>query len=155
MAVGGFYSKVEQGAKGHGPSEAWFGRKKHERKKDELLSYLHHARNSEEHSLEGSTEKTPIRATAGNKWTTITNDGSDGTGIQVVATSHEKVSVKLHPSGFRLVTVRDDRYGDSFDPPQIHLGQPLPEYTVVGVLLATEAYLTRMLDEASILAPHS
>ena len=46
------YSKLEQGAKGFGKSEAWFGRKKNERRTDELLRYNHHARNSEEHGID-------------------------------------------------------------------------------------------------------
>lgn len=54
VAANGVYSKLEQGSKGHGPSEAWYARKNQERKTDETLRYIHQARNAEEHSIEGS-----------------------------------------------------------------------------------------------------
>jgi hypothetical protein len=54
MAAGGIYAKLEQGSRTNGRSRAWYGRIKNVRKNDELLSYLHHARNSEEHGLDGS-----------------------------------------------------------------------------------------------------
>jgi hypothetical protein len=56
LAANRIYSKLERGAKGNGRSMAWFGRMKHARKNDELLSYLHHARNAEEHGLEQSIQ---------------------------------------------------------------------------------------------------
>jgi len=40
-----------QGAKGYGRSEAWFGRKKKERRDDDLLKYMWQARNSDEHGI--------------------------------------------------------------------------------------------------------
>src|SRR5438045_1159874 len=56
--VSRFYSKMEQGSKGCGKSEGWFGRKKHERRSDPLLSYIHHARDADEHGLECVTAVT-------------------------------------------------------------------------------------------------
>jgi hypothetical protein len=46
LATASIYFKLEQGAKGNGPSEGWYGRKKHERKADPLLSYLHRCEDS-------------------------------------------------------------------------------------------------------------
>jgi len=48
---GTIYNKLEQGAKGYGRSEAWFGRKKKERRDDDLLKYMWQARNSDEHGI--------------------------------------------------------------------------------------------------------
>ena len=45
------FLKLKEGAKGNGRAEAWFGRVVNHRKNDPLLQYLHHARNSDEHSL--------------------------------------------------------------------------------------------------------
>src|SRR6516165_1236564 len=55
LASHAVYSKLEQGSKGCGKSQAWFGRKKHERKNDELLRYIHHARNIDDHGIMGTT----------------------------------------------------------------------------------------------------
>jgi hypothetical protein len=51
LAAGGIYSKLQRGAKGDSKSVAWFGGITHVRKTDPLLSYIHQARNSEEHSV--------------------------------------------------------------------------------------------------------
>lgn len=50
VAVGGIYGKLGSGAKGNRRSEAWWGKKIHERRTDSLLAYLHHARNADEHT---------------------------------------------------------------------------------------------------------
>src|SRR5690554_4837888 len=50
------YSILEQGSRGNGKSEAWFGRKKNERRTDPLLQYVHQARNSDEHGIEPITK---------------------------------------------------------------------------------------------------
>jgi hypothetical protein len=43
LASGTFFSKLEQGAKGASSSEYWFGLKKHQRKTDPVLRYIHMA----------------------------------------------------------------------------------------------------------------
>jgi hypothetical protein len=62
IAANGIYSKLERGAKTNGKSKAWYGRKKHERKNDPLLSYLHHARNAAEHGIQRITSRTSTRS---------------------------------------------------------------------------------------------
>src|ERR1700722_15573764 len=59
LAASTIYSKLEQGAKGYRISEPWFGRKKKERRDDQLLRYLHFARNSAEHGIERVTATSP------------------------------------------------------------------------------------------------
>lgn len=51
IAVSAIYSKLELGSKGIGASEAWYGRKKKQRKDDPLLCYLQQARHAEEHGI--------------------------------------------------------------------------------------------------------
>jgi hypothetical protein len=46
-AADGIYEVLKDGAEKNGKSAAWFGRMKHIRKKDELLSYIHQARNAD------------------------------------------------------------------------------------------------------------
>ena len=55
QAASGIYNKLEQGAKGCPKSEGWYGRKKHERKKDQLLLYLKEARAADHHGITGTT----------------------------------------------------------------------------------------------------
>jgi hypothetical protein len=64
-AFNGVYQKLQKGSLLNGKSKAWFGRIKHMRDSDELLSYLHQARNAEEHGLEAITKtefNTPVLA---------------------------------------------------------------------------------------------
>jgi hypothetical protein len=53
------YSKLQQGAKSIGKSNAWFGQKADERKNDALLTYIHHARNADEHGIKPITRHNP------------------------------------------------------------------------------------------------
>jgi len=49
-----FYAKLEQGSKNTPKSKNWFAERKLERKKDELLQFLHQAHHADEHSLQES-----------------------------------------------------------------------------------------------------
>jgi hypothetical protein len=59
VAAGRVYTKLEQGAKAHPRSYAWWSQKVNERRQDPLLSYLWHARNADEHTLGAVTHKDP------------------------------------------------------------------------------------------------
>jgi len=153
LAAAGIYSKLEQGAKGNGKSEAWFGRIKHIRKKDPLLSYMHHARNSEEHSLEGSTAR-GVGLIALDK------------NVEIIETGHPKklemniknpkalragVPVAQAVFGIRLAPVSDSRFGDTFPVPITHLGQKLKDNTVAEVARVGLQYLESLVAEAATL----
>jgi hypothetical protein len=129
IALAGVYTALEKGAQLSPKSQPWFGRKKHERKTDPLLKYLHHARDSEEHGLEpilqpanvtftlapdGGVEIREASATVGN------NKVEFGRQDGLVPPGSSMVSL-----GLRLVPVHDDRFGDTFYPPDQHLGQPI------------------------------
>ncbi len=106
-ALSTIYSKLEQGSKGSGKSQAWFGRRKRERKTDDLLSYLHHARNSDEHGLEEVTEAIEWRVDLNKGRGSITLDGNlDIVGVSAGPKGSPKVSRMI----LELVSVRDDRY---------------------------------------------
>lgn len=59
VSTGRVFTKLEQGAKSNSKSIAWFGRIKHRRRTDQLLSYVWHARNADEHGIEAVTELHP------------------------------------------------------------------------------------------------
>jgi hypothetical protein len=153
------YSKLEQGSKVNGRALGWYGRAKKARKDDPLLSYMHHARNSEEHSIEDVT----TRMKAGQATVTIREPfdpkkleglelriDTDKHGHVLVSSSNEDiVSTRMYDKpSLVLVRVKDDRYSDYFDPPYEHLGKALPDQlpsTVGGLFIA---YLAALIDEA-------
>jgi hypothetical protein len=120
LACSTVYSKLEQGAKGVGASEAWFGRQKHIRKKHPVLRYLHFARNSDEHGIERVTERHPDSNWMGKPkafWereeltlqfldqSTMKPTGQTGKGW-------------AHGPHLKLVRAVDNRFNDHADPPQ-------------------------------------
>jgi hypothetical protein len=153
LSASGVYSKLEQGAKGNSKSEAWFGRVKHERKTDPLLQYIHQARNSEEHSIEGSTSRSDITVKAISPNTTVINPpyGSDEP-IRAFAPVGTKLTVELVPPGVRLVPVKNAKWGDVFHPPQTHLNNPIEEQSIVGVIRLAIAYLEKLIAQAEELS---
>lgn len=153
LAASGVYGKLEQGSKGHGPSEGWFGRVKHQRKADELLSYIHHARNSEEHSIEGSAQQEKMSLVAHSKETKLVRDGQ-GNVTKVIHPVGVPISLQAIAPYLRLVRVTDSRFGDAFDPPTSHLGQSLPDSAPATVARAGLTYLERLIAEAEALPAH-
>jgi hypothetical protein len=155
IAASGIYSKLEQGCKGNPKSEPWFGRKKHERKTDLLLCYLHHARNSSEHGIERVVGQTP--------------PNMDGLGRQLAFNertetfhfqAHDPDTGELKAEGEALfagltlkpVKVRDDRYGDEFEPPRLHLGKEIRFCDFAdGLAQAAIIYFRALIIEAESL----
>jgi hypothetical protein len=153
------YSKLEQGSKANGKASAWFGRAKKARKDDPLLSYMHHARNSEEHGIEDITK----RMEAGQATITIRepfdpsklaglqlNIDTDGRGRVLVSSSNEDVvSTQMYErASIALVRVKDPRFNDHFDPPYEHLGVKLPDQSPLTIATLFVAHLACLIDDA-------
>jgi hypothetical protein len=49
----------------------------------------------------------------------------------------------------KLITVKDSRYNDSFDPPTTHLNQPIAHISPIGVARLALPYLESLIAEAS------
>jgi hypothetical protein len=152
MASARLYSKLEQGAKGYGKSDPWFGRKKHERRHDPLLRYLRHARNSAEHGIEYV-----VARIAGDQ---LAIGGPLKFGEQRKFLIH-KLDEKKNPVGepveamqegptIRLVRVHDTVYGDNFDPPKEHLGTRVPYSGVLPQVVGELGlvYFRQLVSEA-------
>lgn len=150
MAFNGVFSKLQQGAKGDPASEAWFVIKARERKTDDLLVYLQHARNCEEHSVAASSATHGIRVIAGNQWTKVLNDGSDGQPVRIEVQSGKPLSGKVLTPGVHLLPVRDR--GVVYPPPRVYRGKPLS--SIEAALVAAEQYLSALIEEASQLPEH-
>ena len=159
-----FYSKMEQGCKGCNKSEPWFGNKKHERRTDALMSYLHHARDSDEHGLERIAEKTGERlnvhmkkgATDVHAKFEMMLDSNGKIHIRNPETSTPQSIDRFEMVNPRteLVTVRDHRFGDKFNPPEMHLDRPIVDKTPLGLAKIAIRYLESALNEASTLPKH-
>jgi hypothetical protein len=148
QAASAVYSKLEQGAKGCPTSQSWYGRKKHDRKKDKLLSYLHHARNTDYHGLSGTTlQYTEVK---------VLNDKVQGLKLELDSEGNsilkpvgEGAEIEIIKRHCMLKAVTDERYGDRFMPPTEHLGQPLPpEPNALDVARLGLAYLERLFSES-------
>ncbi|MGH7019157.1 MAG: hypothetical protein ACREEY_04725 [Brevundimonas sp.] len=145
-----FYNKLEQGAKGHGRSEAWFGREKSLRRKDPLLKYARIARNCEEHGLErvthqqpsGMDERAPIKIGYGEAISfDLVVPNPDG--------EPDIIPAKILGPTLSLVRVRDSRSPDFADPPREHLGQPLLTFgTPSDITEPLIFHMKRMLADA-------
>jgi hypothetical protein len=158
LAAATIYSKLEQGAKGSGKCQGWFGRKKKERKDDPLLRYLHFARNSDEHGIERVVAQSPSNLHRGRP-----------------LSFNERIPVKLQPLDpvtnqftgewidgvmagptIRPIRAHDRRFNDHCDPPTEHLGHPINFggnfcYEIGALALI---YLRSLLQEAESLQPH-
>ncbi|WP_168727263.1 MULTISPECIES: hypothetical protein [Sphingomonas] len=152
------YNKLGKGSRGNNASENWYGLIKKERKDDPVLRYIHHARNTDEHGIERILSNDELRevyiyrengeiiqefSTIGGAKIDDLKMIIDGVPVPVPLERVEKVA--------KLVTVTDDVFGDSFDPPHEHFGRtifPEPKY----VALAALDYMKYMVISADYLS---
>jgi hypothetical protein len=152
-AAADVYGMFHEGAKGCNTSQTWLNLKRSQRKHDELLSYVHHARDSTHHGLDQlalhayRVEVVPgVVTRALVEWDetgdlTFHNEDVPGETIELPLTG-------------TLSQVTDSRYGTVFAVPTQHIGQPLsePSTFVAGPLVL--AYLKEMVAEAATLPKH-
>lgn len=146
-ATATIYSKLEQGSKTSGTSTAWFGRVKKLRKTDELLCYLHHARNSEEHGIEDTAHRKAIGAEfvlPNGKRSILRFEDPN----VVLKEQHEpgKVPINRIIRYTDVVRVRDR--GVYYDPPTEHLGETIDTRDPVELASFALPYLQALLAEA-------
>jgi hypothetical protein len=158
LASNGVYSKLEQGAKGCPASEGWFGRKKHDRKTDELLKYLHHARNADEHGIEGTTLAMVAAQSIKGKLHSIGIRLGFDREPEILVRKETGAEVKIERY-LGVKNVKDARYGDTFSPPKRHLKNDLPNEQS-GIVRADQiatlalAYIECLIAEAAKLPVH-
>lgn len=151
------YLFLEQGTKYDSKSGSWFGRKKHERKTDPLLNYLHHARNSNEHGLVKVIGFQPGGLAIGGgrnegiffKHAVFRGGKIEG---EIEPIGGISVGYKIIPSTSKLVEITDGRSGKRYPPPTTHLGKDLHEFVFgaspLGVVIKACIYLDRLIKEA-------
>lgn len=154
LAASTIYAKLEQGAKGYGKSQGWFGRKKKERKDDPLLRYLHFARNSDEHGIERVAATTKDNTWQGRKL-------KFNERIPVKAALEDRTTGKpekwldavVAGPTLRPIRVHDRRYGDHCDPPKTHMGKEISYHGFLdGLATVAIGYLRGLVAEAESLS---
>jgi hypothetical protein len=130
-ACNNVFTKLEKGARMNAKSRQWMGGKKQFRKTDELLAYLHQARNADEHGLldvakhhEGAIGF-GIRPGYGSlhiKSLTMVNGQ-----ITVDTDQPEALQVNVTPPSTQLERVYDDRSDRWYPVPSAHNGQPIAD----------------------------
>src|ERR1043166_1803667 len=154
------YNKLKKGAQGHGKSQSWYGRIANARRKDELLRYLQHARDVEEHGLLEGTEPTeegvvigptfdPNEVPAVFTYKSNTTDPPRNFKVTNMATGETKDAVQhSFRTYLKVVSVRDDRFGDTFDPPTSHQGAAVNTDNPANIAALAVKYLERLVAEA-------
>tara|TARA_E500000305_G_scaffold88488_1_gene75229 strand:- start:480 stop:1046 length:567 start_codon:yes stop_codon:yes gene_type:complete len=145
LAASSFFSQIEQGVKGYPRSEAWFGRTKHQRKKDPVLRYLHFARNADEHGIEYVTAQYPDggqkqRFGERTEWLVQEYDPVKEVGIG------DKVKAWMYGPHIKLIRAYDHRFGDFCDPPKF-TGHPSRDPADLGAVSID--LLQSILDDAA------
>ncbi len=150
---GTIYSKLEQASKATPAARRWFEAKRSERKSDELLKYLLHARNVGEHTI--------LRASGGAIFA-VSGKFQPGGGIlgisfdqhgKPVAVGSGAGDMKVHENEILLHAAKDR--GVVYRPPREHLGQPIEGDTAREVARHALAHAERMIREAAALDPPS
>lgn len=150
MASHSIYNLLDAGSIGHGKSVAWIGRKKHIRKKDPLLCYIHHARNSIEHTLAidfasvGSRIIAPNMDYSGKDMRKPFNDPIQ-IQIPMTAKAGDVVATFRGPT-LILLDVKDR--GVEYPVPRHHIDKPLENISPLTVASAALLYLEELVNEA-------
>ena len=154
LNLNSIYSVLEQSSHGNPKAEAWFGRKKHERKKDPLLAYLHQARNADEHGIEPVTRfqqgGVGFGGTSGSAFVGgVTFENGVLSVGKVIDLDGGKPYVKVRHPTVQLVTVKNTIFNDVFDPPRSHREAELPDQAPITVAKLALEYHEQLIAEAS------
>ena len=147
-ALGTAFSKLEQGAKGDGRSEAWFGKKKHQRRNDQLLSYIHHARNVAEHRIAKSAAHSKYAVSFKGMLKPGTSVGLrlGNEGMEPFSTEPDMELLQFTKNDIHLMAVFDR--GVLYYAPREHLGKVLTENGARSVGPLAVSYVESMISEA-------
>jgi hypothetical protein len=132
-----------------GPSKGWYDTIESQRHTDELLSYIRHARNADEHGVDPVTVQKPggigIKPKVGNSL--IVDNLEIGGGKIVMGPEMAKnAKIEFIPASIHLSAVRDR--GIEYLPPKSHLGVALQETTPIIVAEAAHKFVEGVLSHA-------
>lgn len=147
MSAHTVYSKLKIGVRGTS-NEGWWSQKVQERASDPLLSYLHHARNADEHGVDFRPAKQPGRLLIGRGGQAIRLDGTLGPGgmLRVTSLDGSTPHVEITQPQLELVPVTDR--GITYSIPTHHLGKAIEHATPVECATLAIVYLQALLQDA-------
>ncbi|WP_146142894.1 hypothetical protein [Halomonas sp. ND22Bw] len=126
----------------------WRGKYVNMRSRDALITYLRHARNADQHSVEEITDRLPGGTTISNNSggpITITKlDVTGGGPATYEADGH--LDIAFTPGKVKLIPVTN--YGTTYEPPTTHQNQAIDPSDVVGVARTGAAFYEDMLNAA-------
>jgi hypothetical protein len=144
-SAGRIFNKLAHGSLESGKSGAWFGRKKHERRIDPLLSYVWHARNAEEHTIQEIAQQIDTSV----KFVEPTEENNAALQQAMKNEKRPWIPLALTEVVFAHVVVIDViDSGVVFAVPRMHLGMPITNMTSANVGQLALAYLDAMITEA-------
>jgi hypothetical protein len=148
---GTIYSKLEQVSKATPAAKKWFEQKRSERKTDDLLKYLHHARNVGEHTILKAAGQA-VFAVSGrllSEGATLGICSEEQGNLSAAASGAGDLAV--HENEILLLAATDR--GVVYAPPRQHLGQSIRGDTANEVATLGLQYAEAMLKEAGTLDP--
>lgn len=164
LHTGGVLNQLESGAKTHARARQWYGVRAKAGRNDPLVSYLHQARNIEEHDFSPVTkfEDGHISIGGGGEPMYIssldTHDPAfrrDPTGYlrtrAINPVTKKPTSVVHSMGGPKLIAVEDKRHSTRFEPPEYHNGKPIADRTPLGIADLYIKYLQAGIEEAATL----
>ena len=155
VAANSIESVLGFGCRSDNKTRPWFGQKISQRRNDELLSYMHQARNVDEHGIEPTAEHVEgsigIGANGPLHIRSLVIDENGNIKIDADTSKGDLIINVIHPH-VRLIPVVDERYNVTFHPPKEHLGQPLTDNSPFNVARLWLAYLSALVDEAEVKA---
>jgi hypothetical protein len=157
-ALNAVYSILEQSCRGAPTSERWFANAKKQRKTDEVLSYLHHARNVNDHGISEVLQQQPggigINASGGRgspMYIERLAVRADGTIEELRGHSLDGSPLQIthYPARVGLVPVRDR--GVDYEPPTSFLGEKLEDPSPVNVATQVLEFMVFLFSDAETL----
>lgn len=160
------FEALKAGALDAGGSwSSWFGQIRGVRRRDPLLSYLHHARDCDYHGVAESSARTSARATAFiGDIPIMTISGAtfdDDSTIEDLKAANPFANAKALVNGkdvplryvlqhqtLALIPVVDERFGDEFPPPRSHLGRDIDGTNPAEVSKLATNYTKRIISDA-------
>ena len=162
FAAAGIYEILKVGSRTSGISAAWFGRVVKERKDDELLRYLHRARNSDYHGIKEVTGDNGLRSLKQMPDGTFAGAMTIGEGLSVSnvrtgvinsdGTETEITTPFIETTFATLVAVFDDVHGDTCEVPTNHWGQEMLFFEPLNAAASVMPYLTALVSMAEALS---
>lgn len=156
-AISTIYNKLEQGAKSNGKNGAWYGGVRGLRRSDPLLSYVHHARDCDQHGIRDRAKhastiwelEEPLLL-EGVPILGFTVDPGESVGdIEFCdGTNPPKTITPVKRDIAELITVNDHRHGVSFGPPKKHLDKEVRDISPKNVAKLALAYMASVVEEA-------